>query len=156
MENSLYKWKFSDDRKKWKMWYILAISIVLGLSIWGIFTGQYFFSFAVFLVTGIYLFYENNFSGDVEVKITEMWININWENFFDYSRIGSFSFVYDWENAIYLRLFLNQKWINVKVVNLFVDNKIAKDLKEILPNYIQESESSTLSFSEKLIISSKL
>jgi hypothetical protein len=37
MENIIYSWSFNDNKDKGKTWYIVAISIVLALAIWGVF-----------------------------------------------------------------------------------------------------------------------
>jgi hypothetical protein len=148
MMNIIYKWTFSDEKNRWKLWYIIAISVILWLAIWWIFTKQYFLSFIIILIAWIYSFVENNSSDIIEVIINDSGIKIN-EAFYDYSKIENFSFIYSWEELIYLRLILNKKWI--KKIDLRINNKIWKELKEILPNFIKEAENWELSGTDKLI-----
>ena len=163
MNNIIYNWKFSDDKDRTKTWYIVAISLVLWLSIWGILTRQYFFAFIVILIAGITFFIENNSPDFIEVELEEDWIRINelsedeantWNSFYNYSQISSFCFVYEKEKPILLRLMINKKWI--KKLDLKINNEIMKDLKEILPNFLAEGEVVELSAWEKLISLLKL
>lgn len=93
-------------------------------------------------------FIENNTSKEIKVEITTLWIKI-WENFYDFWKIENFSFIYNKENAVFLRLILNKRWISL--INLKIDNKICSDLKTILPNFIKEEKDWDLSTSEKII-----
>jgi hypothetical protein len=152
-DNIIYKWTFSDKKNRWKLWYIIAISVILWLSIWWIFTKQYFLSFIIILIAWVYFFLENNSSDDVEIIINDLGIKIN-ENFNSYSKIESFSFGSIWEELVFLRLILNKKWI--KGVDLRINNEIWKELKEILPNFIKETDEWEVSVTDKLINSLKL
>jgi hypothetical protein len=102
----------------------------------------------IILITGISFFIENNSEENITVTLNQLWIKIN-NSFYDYSKIASYTFIYDWEFAVILRLHLLNKWI--KVVDLQVDNSITIDLKQILPNFINEDEKAELSFTDKLI-----
>jgi len=148
MSNTIYNWNFSDSKNRWKLWYIIAISIILGLAIWWIFTKQYWLSFIVFLVAWISFFIDNNSSDDVEVYISDLWIKVG-DYFYDYSWINNYSFIYSWSNATFLRLDLNKKWI--KRIDLKIDNEICSQLKNILPNFIEETKWWELTNSEKII-----
>lgn len=148
MSNTIYEWSFSDSKNRWKLWYILAISVILWLTIWWIFTKQYWLSFIVILLAWISLFIENNSSETIEVKINELWIKI-WEYFYDFKSIDNYSFIYSGENAIFLRLTLNKKWI--KKIDLKIDNYICSKLKNILNQFINEEKWWELTFSEKMI-----
>lgn len=148
MSNTVYEWSFSDSKNRGKLWYIIAISVILWLAIWWIFTKQYWLSFIVFLIAWISFFIENNSAENIDVNITELWISI-WDYFYDFSTINNFSFIYSWNNAILIRLELSKKWI--KKIDLKVDNQICSDLKKILPNYIEELKWWELTNSEKLI-----
>ena len=152
-ENTIYTWKFLDEKQRGAFWYIIAISVMIWLVFWWIFTRQYWLSIVVLLASGLAFYLENNSQKEVEVKVTTLWISII-NTFYEYSKINSFSFIYNRENAVYLRLYLNKKWI--KVVNLQVDNKICEDLKQILPNFIKEEKDGDLTFTEKLISFLKL
>jgi len=148
MSNTIYEWNFSDSKNRWKLWYILAISVILWLTIWWIFTKQYWLSFIVILLAWISLFIENNSSEIIEVKISELWIKI-WDYFYDFKSIDNYSFIYSGENAIFLRLILNKKWI--KKIDLKINNIICGDLKGILNQVANEEKWWELSFSEKII-----
>ncbi|MDD3793367.1 MAG: hypothetical protein PHI37_01025 [Candidatus Gracilibacteria bacterium] len=148
MSNTIYEWSFSDSKNRGKLWYILAISVILGLTIWGIFTKQYGLSFIVILLAGISLFIENNSSETIEVKINELGIKIG-EYFYDFKSIDNYSFIYSGENAIFLRLTLNKK--GIKKIDLKIDNYICSKLKNILNQFINEEKGGELTFSEKMI-----
>jgi hypothetical protein len=149
----IYNWKFEDKKNRWSMWYIIALSIVIWLSIWWFLTKQYWMSFIVLLIAWLSYFIENNSEDEIIVDVTNLGIKI-WESFYDYSKIDSFSFIYNQQNAVYLRLNLNKKWI--RNINLIVDNNITWELKPILNEYLEENPKWELSFSEKLIFLLKL
>jgi hypothetical protein len=154
MENEiLYSWKFNDKKERSQLWYIITLSIVIWLVIWWFLTKQYWMSFLIMLITWVTYFIENNSEDEVNVNITNLWIKIS-NTFYDFSKINSFTLIYDWENAVYLRLIINKKWL--KVFNIYIDNTIANNLKEILPNFIEENPKWDLSFIEKLINKLKL
>jgi hypothetical protein len=153
MNEIYYTWSFSDDKNRWKLWYIIAISFVLWLSIWGIFMSFYGLSFIVIFMAWVYFFIENNSSDTVQVNVTELWIKID-ETFYDYSKIKSFSFVYIWEQMVFLRLFTNDVWVSK--VDLKIDNEHWKNLREILSNFLAEDKSKNLTVLDKIIISLKL
>ncbi len=148
MSNIIYEWSFSDTKDRGKLWYILAISIILWLSIWWIFTKQYWLSFIVLLIAWVSFFIENNSSDTIEIIISELWIKV-WEYFYDFTSIEEYSFIYNWENAIFLRLSLTKKWL--KKIDLKVNNEICSDLKNILPNLAKEAKWWELTNSEKII-----
>lgn len=147
MQDILYSWKFESKKERWSLWYVIALSVVIGLVIWGFFTTQYGMSFIVLLVAGVTYFVENNLEDEIEVTLTPLWIKIS-ENFFDYPKIESFSLIYEKENAVLLRLKINKK--GIRVFDLEVNNDIALKLKEILPAFVQEDEKGELSFIEKI------
>jgi len=144
----LYSWTFPDLKNRWQLWYIIVLSIIIWLVIWWYLTEQYWLSSIVLLISGLIFYIENNSSDSINVEVTELWIKVS-EYFYDYSKIDSFSFIYEWENPVVLRLNLNKKWI--KVVDLKIDNNIVLELKEILPHYIKENEKEDFSFTDKMI-----
>lgn len=146
--DKIYKWEFSDEKNRGIFWYTIAISIVIWLTIWWILTKQYWLSFIVLLISWITFYIENNSSDIIKIEISNLWIKI-WDYFYDYSKIDNFSFIYNQENAILLRLKLNKKWI--KNIELKIDNEICENLKEILPDFIEESWKTEQSASDKLI-----
>jgi len=131
MSNIIYEWNFSDTKNRGSLWYIIAISIILWLAIWWIFTKQYWLSLIVFLITWITFFIENNSSEFVNIEISDLWIKI-WDYFYDFSSINDFSYIYSWNDATLLRLKLNKK--GIKQIDLKINNDICMELKNILPN----------------------
>lgn len=148
MSNEIYSWVFSDKKERWLYWYIIAFSMVIWLAIWWILTKQYVFSFIIFLLTGIMYFVENNSDDEINVSVTALWIKIG-DIFYNYEKINNYSFIYLWEHAQLLRLNLKTSWINK--LDLNINNEICQNLKDILPDFIKETDQSELSFSEKLI-----
>ena len=147
-ENTIYTWSFSEEKNRWALWYIIAISIVIWFAFWWIITQIYWLSIAIVLAAGILFYIENNSSKIVEVEITTLWISFWWV-LYDFWKIDNFSFIYYKKNAIYLKIVLNKKWL--KNINLRVDNKICEDLKQILPNFIKEEKDWDLTFADRLI-----
>lgn len=147
-ENILYFWTFSDEKQRWALWWIIAISILIWIVIWWFFYWQYWLSIVIILAAWVLFYVENNSEKNINVEISTLWIKF-WNEFYDYWKIENYSFIYNKENAIYLRLTLNKRWL--RVVNLKIDNKVCEDLKTILPNFINEEKNTELSFSEKII-----
>lgn len=149
MSNDLiYNWSFSSEKQRGNLWYIIALSIIIWLVVWGFFTRQYIFSILVILVTWVYFFVENNSESLITVQVTNLWIKVN-NFFYDFSKIENYSIIYSWENAILLRLELGKK--GLRYLNLQIDNNIALNLKQILPNFLNENENWELTFNEKII-----
>ncbi len=143
-----YSWKFEDKKNRWQMWYIIVFSIVIGLVLWGFFTKQYWMSFVILLISWIGIYIENNSEDEIIVEVGELWIRVS-ESFYDYSKISGYTFIYEWEHAVMLRLQLIKK--GIKAIDLFVDNTITQELKNILPQFIQENENEDLSLTDRLI-----
>ncbi len=149
----IYNWKFNDTKNRGQTWYIIALSISIWLIILGFITKMYWMSFLLMLITWTFYFIENNSEDEIEVTITKLWIKVS-NTFYDFSKINSYSLIYDNEFAIYLRLFLNKKWI--WYVNLNIDNQLASEIKNILPEFIEENPKWELTFTERLINKLKL
>lgn len=152
-DNILYSWKFDDNKNRGSMWYIIALSVVIWLAIWWFLTKQYWMSIIILLIAWVFYYIENNSDDEINVIINELWIKI-WSSFYDFSKIDSYSFIYNWENAVFLRLELNKKWL--RVLDLDIDNTIAVNLKWILTNYLTENPKGELKFVEKIISLLKL
>lgn len=150
---TLYTWTFEDKKDRSPFWYIIAISIVIWLAIWWFLTKQYGMSFVVLLVAGIAFFVENNAEEQITVEIRELWMKIS-EKFYDFSRINSYTLIYSWENAILLRLNLAQRGISS--IDVKINNSIASELKQILPNFIEENPKQDMSLMDKIIYLLKL
>ncbi len=148
MSENIYSWEFEDKKERWTLWYVIALSIVIWLSIWWFFTKQYTMSFIVLLISWLVYFVENNSEDIIKVKITELWVKISWV-FYSFSDIKSFGIVYKWEDAKLLRLNLNKRWI--RTIDLIIDNSVVSDIKEALSFYIEEAPKTELTISEKFI-----
>lgn len=148
MTNYIYAWKFEDKKNRSQLWYIIALSVVIGLAIWGFLTKQYGMSFIVLLIAWLIFFVENNSEDEIEVKITETWIYI-WENFYDYNLINSFSIWYLGESADIIRLYLNRKWI--AILDLQLNNDIAEEIQSHLSQFIEDTWRIELTGTDKLI-----
>lgn len=153
MKEIMYEWQFSDKKHRGSLWYVLAASIALGLIIWGFLTSQYWMSFIILLISGIYFFVENNSSEEIIVEVSDQWIKVE-NSFYDIWSIDTYCFVFHWESPYYLRLFLNKKWL--RQIDIRIDDERFWNLQNILPNILNASESKKLTLSEKLIILLKL
>jgi hypothetical protein len=148
----LYSWHFSTEKNRWKFWYTIALALVIWIVIWGFFMKQYWLSFVVMIIAWIYLFIENNSDWNVEVKISDLWIFVN-NSFYEFTKMAWYSIIYEWAEPIFLRLYL-KTWI--KILDLDVDLSVAKELKNILGNYLEENENWELTFWDKIIRMLKL
>ena len=110
-------------------------------------------SIVLLLIVGLYFFLENNADDEITVQITNLGIWIQW-NFYDYSRIESFRFVYDGSEAIYLRI--NIRKSGIKHMNIRVDNDIVANIRPILTEFVQEDAKSDVTLLEKIIHNLKL
>lgn len=144
----LFSWSFENTKERSILWYIIAFSLAWGLIIFWFLTKQYGMSVVLLLITGIYFFLENNSDDTIAVHITNLGIMIQ-SNFYDYSRIQSFCFIYDGSNAIYLKLNIKKSWI--KSINIRVDNDIVWNIRPILKWYIEENWKIEITLLEKLI-----
>ena len=147
-DSLLYTWAYEDMKDRSPIWYVIALSVAIGLIIWWFLTRQYWMSIVIMLVGWFFYFLENNAEDSVSVSITELWVRVQ-DTFYDYSKIWGFSLVYNWENAIFLRLLIKKRWISV--LNIKLDNAIARDIRPILWNYVEENEKQDITFSEKIM-----
>lgn len=146
-QNLLFSWEFDDTKQRSTLWYMIALSISLWLIIWGFLTRQYGMSIVIMLITGFFYFLENNSEEHIKVELTDIGIRVQ-NIFYDYSRVHSYSLIYSWDQAVYLRLLLKKR--GVGFVNLRIDNSIVSELRAILPNYIEENPKQEVSFMEKV------
>ena len=148
----LYSWNFSTKKNRWKFWYTIALALVIWIVIWWFIMKQYLLSFVVMIIAGIYLFIENNSEEKVDVKVSELWIFIN-TSFYEFTKIVWYSIIYDESEPILLRLYLKT---GIKILDLDINLKIAKNLKDILPKYLEENINWKLTFWDKIIRMLKL
>lgn len=107
MSEYIYQFSFQNKKNKGALWYIIALSIVIGLVVWGFLTKQYVMGFMIILVSGVYFFIENNSEEEVQVFFSLFGIKINTQ-FYEYSKIDSFTIFYDDEIATTLRLHIKK------------------------------------------------
>lgn len=148
MDEIIYSWKFEWKKQRWATWYIVVLSIIIWLVIWGFLTKQYWMSFIILFISWLAFYLENNSEDQVKVSITELGIKI-WDGFYDYSKIDSYSFIYSSEKALFLRLNLNKRWL--RNIDLIVDNNTVIELKNILPSFLEENPDEELTLTEKII-----
>ena len=153
MSEYIYTWEFDDTKNRWTMWYVIALSVVLWLSIWGFMTKQFGMSFIVLLIAGLVYFVENNSDDKVEVNISDIWVKIA-GTFYDFKVIESYWIVYIWEEAKILRFFLKKKWI--RNIDVPINNKIITEVVFAMNNNVVEIPRIDLTLSEKLIQMLKL
>lgn len=151
--NNIYSWEFEDNKNRWQYWYIIALSIIIWIVIWWFITGQYGLSFIILLVSGLFYFYENNSEDIIKIALYDLWLKI-WDNFYEYAKIEKYTFIYNWDIPIYLRLVINK--VSLSHIDLKINKAIMLELKEILPNYIEEDSKWELSFIERLMHKLKL
>ncbi len=147
-QKNLYSWEFNGEKNRWALWYTLAWSVDVWLIIWGFLTKQYGMSFVILLLSWLFYYIENNSNDIINVALTSLGISVD-NNFYDYGNIGSYTLIYSDKYAVYLRLNLIKKWI--KSVDLHIDNEIAEQVKQILPNYISENPKANLTLTDKII-----
>lgn len=152
-QDSLYSRTFEDSKNRGALWYIIAFAIIIGLVIWGFLTKQYWMSFVILLISGITYFIENNSEDEISVFIKENGILIA-NTFYDYTAIDSFSCIYQWEKALFIRLYLNKR--GIKILDLKVNETILLDIQTILSKKIKENPQWTLNIWEKIISKLKL
>lgn len=149
----IYSWSFNDTNDKSSIWYITAFSIVIWLVVWWVFTKQYWLVLISLLLPGVYFLVENNSPDVIWVVFTDFWVQVA-TNFYEYKSIETFSFIYEKGIPVSIRLQLKSRFISF--IDLKVDENIATDLRQFLPNYITEDENFKLSFADKIISFFKL
>lgn len=148
MSENIYSWEFNDKKDRWTMWYTIALSVVIWLSIWWFFTKQYWMSFIVLLISWLVYFVENNSEDTIKVNINDLGIKIN-KTFYDFTSMESFWIVYKGETPILLRINLNKRWI--RNIDIKINSEIINDVKNNLWNYLEEVEKVELTMTEKMI-----
>lgn len=86
-------------------------------------------SFIFMLLAGLVFYVENNAEDEITVLVTELGVKVS-DKFYDYSRISSFSFIFDGQEAVYLKLHIKQK--GIPFIQLKVDNSIVSQVRPIL------------------------
>ncbi len=148
----LYSWNFSTEKERWKFWYTIALALVIWIVIRGFIMKQWGLSFVVMIIAWVYLFIENSSDSKIEVKVSDLWIFVN-NSFYEFAKMAWYSIIYEDSEPIFLRLYL-KTWI--KILDLDINMQVAKELKNILWNYLEENENWKLTFWDKIIRMLKL
>lgn len=149
MANILYSWKFSTKKERSWMWYILAFSVVIGVVVWAFITRQYGLGLIVLLVSGIFFFVENNSEEETTATITSTGLQIS-NSFYDFSKLSQYVFVNDGPDIVFVRFYLLKMSTN-RYIEVDVENQIAQDLSQILPNFLPEWAKQEITFTEKIL-----
>jgi hypothetical protein len=148
MENILYSWKFEDKKNRSQLWYIIALSIVIWLTIWGFLTKQYGMSFIILLISWLVFFVENNSEDEIKVSITEQGLYIS-DTFYEYSSINKYSVWYQNDSANLLRLHLNKA--SVAILDLKISTEILSQIQFYINDYIEDWWKAEMTSTDKLI-----
>lgn len=149
MSDLLYNWIFSSKQDRSPLWYTIAVSIAIWLVIWWFLSKQYWMSFFIIMLIWYIFYIENNSNDTVNVNITSQWIKVD-TNFYAFSNISSFTLIYENENPILLRLNISNK-MSIWSVDVWINNNIALDIKNILSQFLEENNKEQLTFIEKII-----
>ncbi len=145
----LYSWRFSSKKERSAVWYMIALSVVIGIVIWGFITRQYGLSLVLLLAAWIVFYVENNSEDEVSVNITETGIQLA-DSFYDFSKINQYIFMTNGNQTVMVRFFIN-KWRSNRFLDIDIDSQITQDLKSILPNFLPEGQAQELSITDKII-----
>lgn len=148
MNEYIYSWSFNSSKKRWNLWYIIALSIIIWLIIWSFLTKQYVLWFLILLMSWVYYFMENNSKDEVNIYIYELWIKID-NNFYEFTKINSFTIIYTDEFADVLRFYVDNKLINK--IDLKIDNNILNDTYSFLSERINEDKTWWYTFVDKIV-----
>lgn len=149
MSENLYTWKFPWRKERSGMWYIVALSLVIGIVLWGFMTRQYGLSLVLLLASGIFFYVENNSEDEVFVSINDSGIQIS-GSFYDFSKISQYTFITSGNQIILVRFFINKSRTS-RFLDIDINANIATDLQSILPNYLPEWQRQELGIIDKLI-----
>lgn len=150
----LYSWEFDDTKSRWTYWYIIALSIIIWIVIWGFVTWQYWMSLLILLVSGLFYYIENNSDDIVKIIVTDTWIQV-WKKFFEYTKIEKFGFIFNWENPFILRLYLLNA-LPLRNLDLNINKENYYTLKDILPWFLTQDEKLKLTVTDKITNKLKL
>jgi len=132
----MISWIYDSKRNKWKLWYIIAISIILSFAIWWLIMWIYAMTIVVFLLAWVYFLIENNSEKITKIIVDNEWINVS-STFYAYAQIEYFAIVYSSRNPILLRIKL--KWKNSSFTDIYLVEWInIWDLRLFLEQYINE------------------
>ena len=148
MSNLLYSWSFDSKKNRSSLWYVIVLSIAIGLIIWGFLSKQFWMSFVIIILIWLIFYIENNSNDIVNINIIETWIKIE-NNFYAFSNLSSYTIIYENDMAVLLRLNISNKFWT-RNIDIGIDNTIISDIKNILSNFLEENNEQQLTFIEKM------
>jgi len=148
MSDLLYLWSFDSKKNRSSLWYVIVLSIAIGLIIWGFLSKQFWMSFVIIILIWLIFYIENNSSDIIKVNIIETWIKVE-NNFYAFSNLSSYTIIYENDMAVLLRLNISNKFWT-RNIDVGIDNTITSDIKNILSNFLEENNKQQLTFIEKM------
>lgn len=148
MSDLLYSWSFDSKKNRSSLWYVIVLSIAIGLIIWGFLSKQFWMSFVIIILIWLIFYIENNSSDIIKVNIIETWIKVE-NNFYAFSNLSSYTIIYENDMAVLLRLNISNKFWT-RNIDVGIDNTITSDIKNILSNFLEENNKQQLTFIEKM------
>ena len=109
MSDLLYLWSFDSKKNRSSLWYVIVLSIAIGLIIWGFLSKQFWMSFVIIILIWLIFYIENNSSDIIKVNIIETWIKVE-NNFYAFSNLSSYTIIYENDMAVLLRLNISNKF----------------------------------------------
>ena len=148
MSNLLYSWSFDSKKNRSSLWYVIVLSIAIGLIIWGFLSKQFWMSFVIIILIWLIFYIENNSDDIVNINIVETWIKVE-NNFYAFSNLSSYTIIYENDMAILLRLNISGKfWI--RNIDIWINNTIVADIQNLLSKFVEENNEEQLTFMEKI------
>jgi hypothetical protein len=148
MSNLLYSWSFDSKKNRGSLWYVIMLSIAIGLIIWGFLSKQFWMSFVIIILIWLIFYVENNSDDIVNINILETWIKVE-SNFYAFSNLSSYTIIYENDMAVLLRLNISGKFWT-KNIDIWIDNTIVSDVQNILSKFVEENNKEQLTFTEKM------
>jgi len=148
MSDLLYLWSFDSKKNRSSLWYVIVLSIAIGLIIWGFLSKQFWMSFVIIILIWLIFYIENNSSDIIKVNIIETWIKVE-NNFYAFSNLSSYTIIYENDMAVLLRLNISNKFWT-RNIDVGIDNTITSDIKNILSNFLEENNKQQLTFIDKM------
>lgn len=147
--NILFAWTYASRFEKGALWYMIAITIVLTLVLYGISQWIWIMSVVVLLFAWVYMLHENNSPPTLRAEITDTGINTG-NVFYEYARISSFTIIYTENVAHTLRIHVIKNIPPVCDIVLPLDMNIA-ELRAYLSTQIAEDPTEKFTFSDYLV-----
>ena len=150
----MFSWIYNVKKNKWKLWYLIAIAIILAFALWGLIMGLYAMTIVVLLLAWVYFLVENNSNNDVTVIIDEAWVTIS-NTFYSYSQLDYFAIIHSWNRPLLLRI--KHKWNNSSFTDVYLIEWLnISEIRIFLSDYIQEKSNVEMTFVEMILYMLKI